>query len=157
MHENQPVTSRSAPLLITPASLWLTCWVIARADPRRVQELTGYPYCISGPQAQRVLGKGVPQRPMACTEHVGGNSSGPCVKACGEVFLSGCEALGVVWDRMATSQLPLPPPHYAGASAAAHTTTSSSFPGHFKLPSITRGWGHTYYWPVPLPPKYRLR
>lgn len=80
-----------------------------------------------------MIGKGVKQRPMKCTAH---NSAGECVEACGEVFVSPCEALGVDWEAMATE----------------HEWPPDS---GFTLPAIKRGWGHTYYWPVDLPPLYK--
>ena len=67
------------------------------AYPRRTlgKGLTGYPYCVRGPQAAGVVGKGVPQRPMTCVAH--DPSGDGCIEACGEVFLETCEALGVDW------------------------------------------------------------
>ena len=128
---------------------------------------TSYPYCLTGPEAAKVVGKGLPERPMKCTFH---DAAGGCVEACGEVYVSPCEALGVDWEAMAT-QHEWPP----GSG--------------FTLPAIERGWGHTcacnimfrhhshvywsnlhwltsqrldrwvaagsYYWPVDLPPLYK--
>jgi hypothetical protein len=104
------------------------------AYPAAVQELTGYPYCVSGQEAAGTVGKGVPQRPMKCVDH--DPTSGDCVRACGEVFLTGCEALGVDWTMMAT-QHEWPPQ------------------SGLQLPAIGRGMGHTYYWPVDLPASYK--
>ena len=70
---------------------------------------------------------------MKCVTH---DQRGVCTKACGEVFISPCEALGVDWRAMAT-------PHEWPPRSG------------FVLPAIERGWGHTYYWPVDLPPLYK--
>ena len=82
---------------------------------------TSYPYCLRGPEAATAVGKGLKQRPMKCTAR---NTAGGCIEACGEVYVSPCEALGVDWEAMATD----------------HEWPAGS---GFILPAIKRGWGHT--------------